>query len=95
MVIGWWNVILIGHSNSMTVPLRTPSGSAGVPAGIGMALTLLAASMARSLRRWSSSPSNTTPALRRRITVQGTCPDGGLRAIIAHHAAVPAPPGGL
>jgi hypothetical protein len=70
--------------------------TAGVSAGIDMALTLLLASMARSLRRLSSSPSNTTPpAPRRRITVQGTGPDGGLRAIIAHHAAVPAPPGGL
>src|SRR6266487_2168562 len=35
------------------------------------------------------------PALRRWITVQGTGPDGGLRAIIAHHAVLPVPPGGL
>src|SRR6266487_2627979 len=42
MVIGWWNVILIGRSNSMTVPFAHAERSAGVSAGIDVALTLLA-----------------------------------------------------
>jgi hypothetical protein len=26
IVIGWWKVIDVGRSNSVTVPFRTPSG---------------------------------------------------------------------
>jgi hypothetical protein len=71
--------------------------AAGVSAGIDMALTLLAcihgpqhAQMVQLAIEYDPRP-----PFRRWITVQGTGPDGGLPAIIAHHAAMPPPPGGL
>ncbi len=51
MVIGWWNVILIGRSNSMTVPLRTPSGPLAYRPASTWPSPCSPASMARSLRR--------------------------------------------
>ena len=97
MVIGWWNVILIGRSNSMTVPFAHAERPAGASAGIGMALTLLARIHGPQLAQivQLAVEHDPCPPLDAGSPSKAPAQMAGLRAIIAHHAAVPAPPGGL
>ncbi len=71
--------------------------AAGVPVGIDMALTLLARIHGPQLAQMVQLAVEYDP----RPPLDGGSPSkapaqmAGLRAIIAHHAAMPAPPGGL